>query len=229
MELFNYIRICKDTVASKASQIAKLLIRAIQVAWMPWNEKATPMYYVHNSEVEKEELILEWYNGKLVELNIVTVTSTLIAAVVTQTMAWTVAPIPPWPVKVCWLSSLTQALIGTAIATQQIVTLSRIRCQPNGILQLRALIIGAQKAQHPETNDTVKPHRAVIFVWGASTMLLGSSIMFFIIGLVIALCHAAKLAGYWGADIKIAICYFISFCYPAAVYMVCWKYTEWRA
>lgn len=59
-------------------------------------------------------------------------------------------------------------------------------------------------------------------------MLLGTSVVFLIAGLVILVYSSAFAAGSWGPEMKIAVCFSLSLVFVGACNAVSWYGTEWR-
>lgn len=76
--------------------------------------------------------------------------------------------------------------------------------------------------------STYKPSGPGLFVWQASTMLLGISILLLLIGLMVFVYAAAKAAGKWGDEVKVAIWFAISMLFGIVTYLVSWTMTEWQ-
>jgi hypothetical protein len=75
---------------------------------------------------------------------------------------------------------------------------------------------------------TYIPSGPRLFVWQSSTMLLGISILLFLIGLMVFVYDAAKVAGVWGPEIKVAIWFTISMVFGDLTYFISWRTTEWQ-
>lgn len=81
-------------------------------------------------------------------------------------------------------------------------------------------------ATMPGNQSAYKPSGTGLFVWQAATMLLGISIMVLLIGLMVFVYEAAKAAGSWGDEVKVAIWFTISIVFGVVTYLISWTMTE---
>jgi hypothetical protein len=150
----------------------------------------------------------------------------LVAGVVTGALAWPYSK--PWTVTGFWICALVFALFSIVLATQQSVVLTRASTGRNALANLRVLMSATTIPSTTGNGSVFVPQGLTLFVWQASTMLLGISIMLLLIGLMVFVYEAAKAAGEWGDERKVAIWFTISMVFGMVTYFVSWMKTEWQ-
>jgi hypothetical protein len=78
-----------------------------------------------------------------------------------------------------------------------------------------------------ETSARYVPSGTRNYAWQAGTMMVGISIQFLLIGLAVYIYDAARTAGVWGPEIKVAIWFSISIVFGLLTYLVSWRNTEY--
>lgn len=136
--------------------------------------------------------------------------SALIASVMTGATSWT--DHSPWTATAFWLCALLHSLFAIVVASQQSVALTRASCAPDGLTKIRILIgaiadspsLAPQNVQSSSA-PTVQIPSVPLFVWQVPTMMLGTSVMPLLFGLMVHVYSSAHEAERCGREVKIAV------------------------
>jgi hypothetical protein len=108
---------------------------------------------------------------------------------------------------------------------QQIVGLSQVGSYKKGLVKIQGIFKDKSVVEGGETK--YHPSNSKLFALQISTMLLGSSLAIFFTGLMIFVYDAAQTVGSWGPEVKIAICFTISFVYAFGSFVWSWRCIQW--
>ena len=149
--------------------------------------------------------------------------------------------------RALWLTSLLLTLISLSLAAQQSIALKRTVCAEFAVLKLKYLLrepvsspSGSQDKDANVDVEKLAPDREVgkepeawqplmlqLYIWQIPSMLLGNSILLFVVGLAVYVFATARAAG-WGDEGKIAVFFGSFVLFVAAHYLVSWNGIERR-
>jgi succinate dehydrogenase/fumarate reductase cytochrome b subunit len=108
---------------------------------------------------------------------------------------------------------------------QQSIYLARIGSHEKGLVKIRKLFMDNTVIEEGQTMYHLS--NSMLFALQSPAMLLGTSLALFFLGLMIIVYDAAQSAGCWGDDVKIAICFTVSFLYAFGSYFMAWHHIVW--
>ncbi|CVL00319.1 uncharacterized protein FMAN_09810 [Fusarium mangiferae] len=203
-----------------------LASRTVETGYSPWGVwECTAKNLLQAPQSQQNEVFQHFLHTKQRELEIVIISSVLVATLVGSLMSWNWFPVPPYTAKIAMLCALIHALLGTSIATQQFLIMAQISISPQRNKALLCAILGSDASSF--ASPMPRPRRLTSVSWQAPTMLLGNSIVFLLVGIAIHIYDAARSAGIWGADMVTALCFTISLIFAVTTYFIHWVALYW--
>ncbi|KAM7192598.1 hypothetical protein V8F20_008807 [Naviculisporaceae sp. PSN 640] len=163
-----------------------------------WKAMAAPISHLLNEpdDDERNKLTLKWRDQLQTQLNVILITSALIASVVASSFTWPEFEPSTDPlgivltiVKALWYGSLLFSIVAIASAAQLAIALSRIAAYSTDLEFTRRMLASV------DPKDPAMPTTRVSFpklwMWQIPAMLLNWSINLYVLGVVILVYQAA--------------------------------------
>ncbi|KAF7551732.1 hypothetical protein G7Z17_g4792 [Cylindrodendrum hubeiense] len=186
------IRAVSSRLSSNARAGWLIVRKTIRTGYSPWDVgDSLAKDLLEAPPAEQSATIQRFIDIKQRELEIVMVSA--IASLVGSLMSWGWFPVPPYTTKIALLCALIHSLLATAIATQQFLLVGRIAVSRQRDRVLLSVVLGSDPDLYERSQ--LRPRRLFSFAWQSPTVLLGSSIMFLLVGIAIHVYDAAHSAG----------------------------------
>ena len=124
--------------------------------------------------------------------------------------------VPPYTAKIAMLFAFVHALLGTSITTQEFLIMAQISISPQRDKALLCEILQSDRGSC--ISPMPRPRRLASFSRQAATMLLGTSIVFLLVGVSIHTYDAAKSARIWGPEVVTMPCFTTWSIFPLTTY-----------
>ncbi|KAF2238228.1 hypothetical protein EV356DRAFT_563961 [Viridothelium virens] len=172
------------------------------------------------------QLMSRWRSRKLMELQFVSLASTVLAGAVIGSFSWFSVPSAYWLALAMWYSSLVLSILGIVLSAQQMAILNLLgelpeRSASKTVLETLKrylpLMLSRQGLHENEREFQAgsdeagvwKPRWKMVFTWQCATMFLSYSLILFLMGLTILVCTPLIRGGDWSSDKNICVVYLV--------------------
>ncbi|PSN64505.1 hypothetical protein BS50DRAFT_678595 [Corynespora cassiicola Philippines] len=183
-----------------------------------WNATFEPIQRMLDepNHAKRDELTAKWRDNAGTQLNTIVVTSALFAGVITAAYSWPVLArldiTSQTTVMAIWYSALVFSLASIATSAQQSVALTRLGSHPEGLKKTRELLGNNLGAGW-------EPNKLQLFIWQTPLSMLNTSVVMFMIGLVVLVWQSVSPA-WTGNDIKVVTIFTLTLVYVSCLYLM---------
>ncbi|KAM0716770.1 hypothetical protein Q7P37_008215 [Cladosporium fusiforme] len=208
-------------VGKRAQDAIRSTVHSSAALFVPsqWTHNIIHGFLNARETTQRELLTSVFVETTLSIMNFTSVTSALLAAVISGAFSWYNVEQTHWCTKACWYSGLVFSLASISAAGLCSGSLLRLKCHSDSTSRVRTVVGYPSRSSHEWTPRMLQP-----WIWGLPGMLLKLSVLWFLVGLALEIWLAARRAHFnWDDDdVKIAAfvtltALFAAFSYAVAV------------